>query len=292
MLDTGLDGKVAVVTGANNPIGIGAAIAKALSAQGVKVFLTYKRIAPESAPTEEPQQAGEALYNYHRARGADEIVSQIKAAGGDVVAQEFDLSDPAAVPQLFDAAEAAYGPVNILINNAAHWEPATFLSDNSTLTNSAPTEFFSGEIPTINADLHDRVFAVNTRGSTLMMAEFARRHIVRGDDWGRIINLSTDAADRFATEAAYGASKWALESYTRSAADELGQFGITVNIISPGPIQTGYIPPSLANEIIKNTPMRAVGQPEHIADAVLLLVSHQARWVTGQKLHVGGGHRM
>lgn len=70
MLDTGLDGKVAIVTGANNPIGIGATIAKALSAQGVKVFLTYKRFAPESAPTEAPRQAGEALYNYHRACGA------------------------------------------------------------------------------------------------------------------------------------------------------------------------------------------------------------------------------
>src|SRR2546428_763475 len=70
---------------------------------------------------------------------------------------------------------------------------------------------------------------------------FARRHKPRAAVWGRIVNVSTDWADVFPTEISYGASKAALESYSRSAAVELGKYGITVNIVAPGPIQTGWM---------------------------------------------------
>ena len=93
-------------------------------------------------------------------------------------------------------------------------------------------------------------------------------------------------------EVSYGASKFALESYSRAAASELGRYGITVNIVSPGPIQTGYIAPELEQRLNVEIPLGRIGQPEDVADVVAFLASEQARWLTGQLLFVGGGHRM
>ena len=92
--------------------------------------------------------------------------------------------------------------------------------------------------------------------------------------------------------AAYGASKAALEAYSRSAAVELSHYGITVNIVSPGPIQTGWIAPDMEASIVPSIPLGRLGQPEDVADVIVFLASEQARWLTGQCLHVGGGHRM
>ena len=83
-----------------------------------------------------------------------------------------------------------------------------------------------------------------------------------------------------------------LETYSRSAAAELGPLGITVNIISPGPVQTGYISPQMEEELVSDIPLRRVGQPTDIADAIVFLASEQAAWITGQLLCVHGGHRM
>jgi 3-oxoacyl-[acyl-carrier protein] reductase len=124
------------------------------------------------------------------------------------------------------------------------------------------------------------------------MAEFAHRHVQHGARWGRIINVSTDGAPGFRSEVSYGASKYALESYSRAAASELGQYGITVNVVSLGPIQTGWITPEMERQIALETPLRRVGQPQDVADVIVFLASEQARWLTGQIIHVGGGHRM
>jgi 3-oxoacyl-[acyl-carrier protein] reductase len=133
---------------------------------------------------------------------------------------------------------------------------------------------------------------VKTRAVALMMAEFARRHAARGARWGRIVNLSTGGAYCFPGEVSYGASKLALEGYSRSAAVELAPWGITVNIVSPGPTQTGWIPEGMEGEVARSVPMGRVGQPEDIADSVLFFCSHQAAWLTGQTLQAGGGHKM
>lgn len=82
-----------------------------------------------------------------------------------------------------------------------------------------------------------------------------------------------------------------MESFSRAAAKELGRYGITVNIVAPGPIQTGWIPVELEPEVAAN-PMGRVGLPEDVADVVVFLASEQARWVTGQRMFVGGGNRM
>jgi 3-oxoacyl-[acyl-carrier protein] reductase len=83
-----------------------------------------------------------------------------------------------------------------------------------------------------------------------------------------------------------------LESFSRSAAAELGPYGITVNIVSPGPVQSGYISPDMEKELIPDIPLRRIGLTKDIANAVVFFASEQAAWITGQLLFVHGGHRM
>jgi 3-oxoacyl-[acyl-carrier protein] reductase len=124
------------------------------------------------------------------------------------------------------------------------------------------------------------------------MAEFTRRSVARGASSGRIVNVSTDGASGFPTEVSYGASKHALESFSRAAAYELGRHDITVNVVSLGPIQTGWISPELERELTARIPLGRLGTPDAVADVIVFLASEQARWVTGQLVYVGGGHQM
>jgi 3-oxoacyl-[acyl-carrier protein] reductase len=293
MLDPGLRDKVVLVTGANNPCGVGAAVARACAAQGARISLHYFRQAAGTASDAHGTPAFPSLSFYRRqqAKSADEVLASVRKFGVPAAAFEADLSDPAAVPKLFEQAEAALGPVQVLVNNAAYWEPDTFLPSGTELANKL-TEMFSEGPRTLSAAGFDRIFAVDTRAPALLMAEFARRHIERAADWGRIINVSTAGAERFASEVSYGAGKFALESYTRSAAAELGKFGVTVNVVSLGPVQTGWITPELERAVLPTIPLGRIGSPEEVADVILFLASHQSRWVTGQRIYVGGGHGM
>lgn len=293
MVDTGLEGKVALVTGGNH--GIGAATARALAAQGAAVFLTYLRFCLDAAGISQTEVAGATMpgremYRGRQAMPADEVLEAIRRQGGRAEAWEADLADPATIPQLFDRVEGVFGPVDVLVNNAAHCESDTFIPPGRIESDARPHTVY--RVTSITPESHDSHFAVNSRAVALMMAEYARRHVERGADWGRIINVSTDGARTFPGEVSYGASKYALESYSRSAAVELGRYGITVNIVSLGPIQTGWITPEMEEETTRNTPLGRVGQPEDVADTIVLLASEQARWLTGQLIYVGGGHRM
>ena len=290
MIDTGLKGKVVLVTGGNNPYGIGAATAKAFAAQGAKVFIQYLRSSGQMAEASQVSVPGEVFYRLQQAKSADEIVGAIRELGGQAEAWEADLSDPTVVPELFDRAEKAFGHVEVLINNAAHCNPDTFIPPSQLSSDSRAVDGFP--MQSITAESHDQHFAVNSRAVALMMAEFACRHVERGARWGRIINVSTDGASGFRSEVSYGASKHALESYSRAAASELGQYGITVNVVSLGPIQTGWISPEVEQRIAHAIPLGRVGQPEDVADVIVFLASEQARWLTGQILYVGGGHQM
>jgi 3-oxoacyl-[acyl-carrier protein] reductase len=185
---------------------------------------------------------------------------------------ETDLADPATIPGLFDLAEQKFGPVTVLVNNAAYCE-------------TPPDTIFG-----TSAESVDNHFAVNTRAAVLLMAELVCRHKERGGRWGRVINVSTDAAQNFGGQISYGASKAATEAFTRSVATEVGPLGITVNSVAPGPVQTGYITRESEKELLPEIPLRRIGEPEDIADAIVFLSSEQARWITGQVIKVSGGH--
>jgi 3-oxoacyl-[acyl-carrier protein] reductase len=287
MINPNLQDKVVLITGANH--GIGAATAKAFADQGAKVFITFYReptnySAQELAAAKVAGIGGDALYHAQQQQDADWLVQAIDAAGGTAIAHEMDLADPANIPRLFDLCEAKLGPVAVLVNNHTFCVLETF--------DPAQINTEQGEARFISAAIVDRHFAINTRAYALLMAEYVQRYLKRGATWGRIINISTDAAHAHPWNVSYAASKHAIESYSRSAAAELGKYGITVNIVAPGPIQTGYIIPEAVKQIRAGTPLGDVGKPEHIADVVVFLASEQALWLTGQLLYVGGGWRM
>jgi 3-oxoacyl-[acyl-carrier protein] reductase len=130
MIDPGLQNKVVLITGANH--GIGAATARTLALQGAHVFITYLRLPPLGTPSEHVKEGdvhgpGLALYNFRRSQSADEVIEQIRAQGGKVEALEADLTALKTIPLLFDRAEAVFGPVDILINNADYSTADTFL---------------------------------------------------------------------------------------------------------------------------------------------------------------------
>lgn len=289
MIDPDLNGKVVLITGANNPYGIGAAVAKAFAEQGARIFLHYFR---QDAPAQEeaiPSGPSEQFYRLQQTRNADEVLRAVRTFGVEAGALEGDLSEPSTIRLIFDKAEEALGPVEVLVNNAAYWEADTFLPSTTELANTL-VELWSNRPSVIGVRGFDKIFAVNTRAVALATAEFARRHIERKGRWGRIINISTAGAECFPSEATYGASKLAVEGYTRTAAVELGQFGITVNVLSLGPVQTGWITPELEAKLLPTIPLRRIGKPEDVAAAVVFLASNQASWITGQRISVGGGH--
>ena len=287
MIDPQLEGKVVLITGANH--GIGAAAAKALAAQGCLAFITcFRQESPYSQ--EELQRAREmgvgsdALHQAVQQQSAADVVRHIRSHGGVAVAHEADLADPDNIPLLFDLCESQLGPVDVLVNNHTYCVLETFDPGRASSEGSG--------IHPVSAPTIDAHFAINTRAYALAMAEYLNRYLSRGARWGRIINLSTDAAHAHVANVSYAASKHAIESYSRSAAAEMGKYGITVNIVAPGPIQTGYITPEAEAEIAAGTPLGRVGWPEDVADAIVFLASEQGRWLTGQLLYVGGGWRM
>lgn len=260
MLDTGLKNKVVLITGANH--GIGAATARAFAAQGAKLLVSY---FGEPAP--------------------DEVMQSIRALGVDAAAFECDLADPEAPARVFDRAEASLGPVDVLINNAAHWENDTF--DPA----ADATDWGGRSTPMTDAGRIDRHFAVNVRATALLIAQFARRHAARGASWGRIISITTGGAECFPGEISYGASKNALESYTRAAGKELARFGVTANLIVPGATQTGWITLELEKIILPDVPVGRIEMPKDVADAIVLIASEQARWINCATIHADGGQR-
>ena len=270
MVDYGLNGRVAIVTGANNPQGIGAATAVAFAREGAKVVLTYKKV-PRAYDKAKAGENGADHYYRANAGDASEVEERLIEVGADYLILEKDISDEAQVREIFDAAVGRFGHVDVLVNNAA--------TDDETGKDT---------IETITREVIDDTFAVNVRGSLMMTAEFVRR---RGD-YGRIINLSTDSAQVFAGQISYGASKATLEALTRSIAMEVGKYGITVNSVAPGPTQTGWIDEELGRAVVPLIPMGKLIQPEDIANAIVFLASKQARMITGQVIKVSGGHAL
>lgn len=238
--------RTAIVTGASK--GIGAALAKRLAADGFQTIVNYSSSKAE----------------------AKEVVSAIEAAGGRAKAIGADVADASAVRKLFDQAEAEFGPVDVLVNNAgiAKTSPLAEVTDED----------------------YQRQIAVNLTGTFNGMREGAKR--VR--DGGRIINFSTSIIGTFLpTYGVYAATKAAVEAMTHILAKELGPRGITVNAVAPGPVATDLFLTGKSEELIqrmtKDIPLGRLGQPDDIARVVSFLASPESGWISGQVIKANGG---
>ncbi len=256
MIDPKLQDKVVLVTGGGR--NIGAAISRAFAAQGARVAIHYLL-----ADLDPPQ--GVSWEHITASQTEAELLAQ-ELAGA--VALPANLAELDSLPGLLDEVESRLGPIEVLVNNAAHCEsPDTYES--------------------LNAGSLERHYRVNALAPALLIAELGRRGRTAS-----VVNISTDAARAFGGQIGYGSSKAAVEALTRSAALDLGGAGIRVNAVAPGPVQTGWMSDDLVASALPDIPLGRVGSPDDIADAVVFLASEQARWITGQILQVAGGHAL
>ena len=270
MVNYGLKDRVALITGANNPQGIGATTALAFAREGAKVVLVYKRIQRPFDKNKTDKNGADHYYQAN-AGSADLVENKLKEMHADYLILESNISNEDAVKEIYSKVLERYGRIDILVNNAADGDMDGF-----------------DTIEKITQNVIDDTFAVNVRGSILMMRKFVNH---RGE-YGRIINISTDASQVFAGQITYGASKATLEALTRSIALEVAKYGITVNCVAPGPTQTGWIDADLEKAVVPLIPMGKLIQPEDIAETILFLASEQARMLTGQVIKVSGGHAL
>lgn len=270
MINYGLKNRVALITGANNPQGIGATTALAFAREGAKVVLVYKKIF-RPFDKNKTDKNGTDRYFEANAGNADIVESKLKEINADYIILESDISNEDDVKAIYSTVMERYGKIDILVNNAAEGDMEGL-----------------DTIEKITPNVIDDTFAVNVRGSIMMTREMINH---RGN-YGRIINLSTDASQVFAGQITYGASKATLEALTRSIALEVAKYGITVNCVAPGPTQTGWIDEDLEKAVLPIIPMNQLIEPEDIAETILFLASEQARMITGQVIKVSGGHAL
>jgi 3-oxoacyl-[acyl-carrier protein] reductase len=266
-----LAGRVAVVTGANH--GIGAATAVALAKLGADVAVSYLRV---ETPDDEPGQP--STYGRKRRQDAGAVVTAVESASSRVISIEADLADPAAAARVFDAAEAALGPVSILVNNASGWYQDTFTSSD--------LDRFGRRTHFVAAATIDAQLLVDARGGALLIAELARRHHERAATWGRIVSLTSGGPGGFPGEVSYGAAKAALENYTMSAASELAPIGITANVIYPPVTATGWVTDAVRQAVAESPDHHHVASPEDVAEVIAWLCTDDARLVSGNVIRL------
>ena len=241
----GLAGKVALVTGGSR--GIGAAIARRLAEDGAAVAVTYNA-SPEKA---------------------EEVIREIEAAGGRGLAVRADSADVGAVRVAVTTTVAAFGRLDVLVNNAGI--------------------LVRGTVDQFSLDEFDRMVAVNIR-ATFVAVQEAARHLKQG---GRVINIGSMVADRtgFPGSSVYGMTKAAVAALTRGLAIDLAPHGITVNNVQPGPTETDMNPKDSPhhNILIQALPVKRLGRADEIAGMVSYLASPEAAFVTGASLTIDGG---
>jgi NAD(P)-dependent dehydrogenase (short-subunit alcohol dehydrogenase family) len=268
--------RVALITGAARPLGLGQAIAARLAADGCDILLhdrgtTEGDIAPA-----------------HGVGVADDLEATAQAirdaTGQRVETVTGDLLDNTAINAIVAAADAHFGRLDILVNNAG-------------------VGYLFGPLTETDPNHLDAVLGVNLRAPMLLTGQAAPL-MIRGDAGGRVINIASQAAKSgFAFASAYTASKHGLLGFTRSAALELGEHGITVNAVCPNHVATGL--GAWQNDFMSKArgetldeylagmrariPLGRTGRPEDTANAVSFLCSEQAAYMTGEAMNVSGG---
>ena len=247
------------------------------------VNLTYDFSGQVAVITGAARGVGRALVESFAAAGAHVVaadrdgpgLAQTCAPHGDaVLAVTADVSTEEGAARIIDGATGRFGALSICVNNAAV-APHTSLLEET-------------------VQVWDTVYAVNCRG-TFLMTQLAGRAMIAQGRGGRIVNFSSGVSSRgSAGAAAYASSRAATESFSRVAAIELAPYGILVNTVSPGLIDTQPkpLPPVMAESLarrIPNLPLARPGEPEEVVNAVLWLCSDAASYVTGTILHVDGG---
>jgi 3-oxoacyl-[acyl-carrier protein] reductase len=258
-----LRGRVAVVTGASRQAGIGYAIARRLAALGASLFL--HQFAPHDR--DQPWGAGPG--------GPEAVITGVTAARADhqsaVRYVDLDLTEPGAPERLIDAAGQAFGHLDICVSNHAR-------------------SGGDGPLGTLTAAMLDAHWAVNTRSAILLAQAFAAQHDGRAG--GRVVFMTSGQdLGPMTREVAYAASKGALASITRTLADQLADRAITVNVVNPGPVDTGYAPPEVHEIVRRHFPQQRWGAPDDPARLIAWLVTEEAAWITGQVINSEGGFR-
>jgi 3-oxoacyl-[acyl-carrier protein] reductase len=229
--------------------GIGKAIALKLAEKGVNLILNYNSSID----------------------AVKEVISEIEAAGAKAVAVQGDVSKFEEAEKIIKAAVENFGSLDILVNNAG-------ITKDGLLLRMKEEDF-------------DRVISVNLKG-TFNCTKHASAVMLKQKS-GKIINISSVVGvTGNAGQANYAAAKAGIIGFTKSAAKEFGTRGITVNAVAPGFIQTDMtdvLSDKVKEGIINNIPLKALGKPEDIANAVCFLASDEASYITGQVLNVDGG---
>ncbi|MEY2847706.1 MAG: hypothetical protein RI885_371 [Actinomycetota bacterium] len=251
-----------LITGVGRSVGIGRGIAVELARQGWDIAFSYwgayDRRLDLGGTDDDPRS----------------IERELTALGVRVFAAEGDLADVTIPSALFDSVEAALGPVGALVLSHA--------------------ESVDSGILTTTVDSFDRHFAVNTRASWLLIAEFARRLEAQGGaegrgaatPAGRIVALTSDHTVH---NLPYGASKGALDRIVIAAARELAHLGITANVVNPGPVDTGWMDDGVRAALLARQPTGRLGVPQDTADLVAFLLSDRGGWISGQLIKSDGG---
>jgi 3-oxoacyl-[acyl-carrier protein] reductase len=258
-----LRGRVALVTGASRRAGIGHAIARRLATLGASLFLHHYTPHDHDQPWGADPGGPRTVI--------DSVTHALATDTATIHHGELDLAAPDAPHQLITTAASALGHLDILVCNHAH--------------NGG-----DGPLGTLNADMLDTHWAVNTRSTILLAQAFAAQH--DGRPGGRIIFMTSGQdLGPMRNEVAYATSKGSLASITRTLADHLADQAITLNTINPGPVDTGHAPPEVHEALRHRFPHARWGVPDDPARLVAWLVTDDAAWITGQTINTEGGFR-
>lgn len=242
---------------------------------GKKVFITGAGAGIGAATAETLAEAGAyVVASDINAEGLAETVGVIEAAGGSAEAYTLDVCDPAAITAAAELMAAKHGAMDVIVN-VAGWDRGHPFMENS-------PEFI------------ERIVQLNYLGQVRVCQAFLTAMIERGE--GTIVNISSDAGRVGSLgETVYAGAKGGVIAFTKSLAREMARHGITVNCVAPGPTETALLadmPERIQEGLKRAIPMRRLGQPQDIANAILFFASNRASYITGQVLSVSGGLTM